>query len=51
MYRHICKKFQVLVPVVLILVGLGLANGQPASAANPPPRLSQILRLFPQLQT
>jgi len=36
MYRNICKKFQVLVPVALILVGLGLAHGQPASAANPP---------------
>ena len=37
MYRHIFKRFQVLVPVILILVSLGLAHGRPASAANPPP--------------
>ena len=47
MYRHICKKFQVLVPVVLILVGLGLAHGQPASAANPPPATQSDSAVIP----
>jgi len=47
MYRNICKKFQVLVPVVLILVGLGLAHGQPASAANPPPATQSDSAVIP----
>ena len=48
MYRHIFKKLQVLVPVILILASLGFAHGRPASAANPPPATQSESAIIPE---